>query len=328
MPTASEINAATDELYWLTYTGGQRAPIAAHDRQGAHNWWLARHFVESNWDALVANHAEVMADYASTVWANAAMGDPSDASAQRASVGRGGGGGGGRGNYACYVGPSGRGCYGWEPTAPISPIVGITLYHSVGDRDHAVEELNGAWNAFVAECFQKMGADPSKYNLPYATASYENMQEFLRQHATMMKSPYWSAWDLGISPTFSEWKRFYRDSSTWNEFLTSWEQYEGWYDKLDRSRKLWEEATHSHLQSVMPNAPPPTVFQQAGSAAAGAATKATDAVTDVWKTAKYILFGLLGVGGAIAIGGLVSDLKSNRDPTKKYIALAQQAARR
>lgn len=79
-PTIDQVNALTDHLFFLAYTGGQPVRLTAGDPR-IHDWYLTRHFVWNHYDALVADPDGTAADFVASVW-----NIPSNVGTQRAQL--------------------------------------------------------------------------------------------------------------------------------------------------------------------------------------------------------------------------------------------------
>ena len=178
--------------------------------------------------------------------------------------------------------------------------VGLELFHTVGDRDRAVEQINTDLNMLVAEVYRAMGVDSSVFDLAALSkdpVGYSRRAAAAR--AAMTKSPVYPLWRDVVSPVLSEWNHFYHDQSSWREWLTSWDEYEHWKDRLKRLRETVSKQVQ--LMSPEPVDLARTIWGQAGEAASEAALKVEAGVGDAWKIVKYGVIGALVIGGVVAL---------------------------
>ena len=140
---------------------------------------------------------------------------------------------------------SGRGSYGHAH-------VGISLFHTVGDRDRAVEQINTEFNVLTSELVQRMGGDPRDFVTdPQKLLDPAVAKRVSAAYEVLKRSRYYPFWVTVYEPIYSEWRRFYADQSSWTEFMTNWDEYEHWRDRLVRLRKSVEDQV-GPLQSPGP----------------------------------------------------------------------------
>ena len=228
----------------------------------------------------------------------------------------------GRGQYGTsgHVNGQQRGSYG-------RVTVGLKIFHTPGDSDRAVRQIDTEMNAIVDAVYRAMGADPSlrrKYTLDEAAKLSSEERDawkaaVLASKNQAVQSPLWSFFESAISPAYDEWMKFRGEHEFYNLF-TSWEEYENW---LARARQLRETATAKGVRLETPDPVdlsktlPGAILETAG----GAAKKAGEAALDVFKIAKWGAIGALAIGGIFALTSLVSTVRKGREPASYYTGL-------
>jgi hypothetical protein len=207
--------------------------------------------------------------------------------------------------------------------------VGLKLFHTDGDSERAVEQINTEMDAIVDATYRAMGVDPSqirkstrtvaeyaKWAHDFARQSREERNAFLLRVADAKdkakKSPLWTFWSDAISPTYDEWLRFREKNNYWSLF-TSWEEYDHW---LDRARQLraTAEAKGIHIDSPAPldltTTLPGDIFKAGG-----------ETFKEMGKILKWGVIGALGIGAVVALSSVASKLRSGKDPSETYVGL-------
>lgn len=161
--------------------------------------------------------------------------------------------------------------------------VGASLYHTVGDRERALKQLNTDFNAIHNEVMLQSGyrADP------YHDAS----------------GALWDWWKTIGVPIMNEWQKFYTEqmASVVTRFATNWEVFENWQERLKRLRDV--VVNHGTvLTSPSPTDLPTTVWKDAADAARGVGKGA-------FSLLKIAAIGALGIGGIYVAGNLLKDKK-------------------
>lgn len=209
-----------------------------------------------------------------------------------------------------------------------APMVGITLFHTVGDRDRAVEQMNTEFNTLMNELYREMGVadlealDPTKMSDPKYVADFKRKAD--AAVAKMQASPLYALYHDVVSPFRDEWKAFYHDQSSWEEFKTSWETYENW-DKRHKALRARVEDEIKHrggqVLAPVPGDLPETVWQEAGGAASKGAGAIARGAGDVLSVVKYGVIAVIGIGAVVAVSSVVSNMKKGRDPVEHYVGL-------
>ena len=212
--------------------------------------------------------------------------------------------------------------------------VGITLYHSVGDRLEAVKQMDLDWTALYQDLAVQAGEltrDTSPSGIHYTTQA-----EFDKLSLDPKKVSWWKTY---AKPRFGEWTKFRReqlgtdltfggDYVAWTErFKTNWDVYEGWMAKLEA---LKNEAKNQGFKIGVPQAQalPTTVWSDAGSLVQKGAGAVATGIGDVWSIAKWGVIGALAIGGVIALSSVASNLRSGKDPAEKYVQLIHKRRQR
>lgn len=213
-----------------------------------------------------------------------------------------------------------------------SDLVGITLYHSVGDRADAVKQMAVDWDALYQALASQVGEltiDPKSPSGFHITTQ----KEWDANPPDPKKVTWWKSYAL---PIIKEWVKFKRDQlgtdrtfaadyiAFAERFQTNWDVYEGWKKKLDNLRA---EAQKRGFSVELPKSTdlPTTVWADAGSALEKGAGAVGSGIGDVWKTLKYGVWGILGIGAIVAISSVASNLKSGKDPAEKYMEMIRMA---
>jgi hypothetical protein len=216
-----------------------------------------------------------------------------------------------------------RGQYSRESRASWGPAhIGLKLFHTVGDSERAVEQIDTEMNAIVDAVYRAMGVDPSTLRRSLTVAEMAKMSKedinawkdrvFIAK-AKATQSPFWTFWYTTVSPKWEEWARF-RESQKFYNLFTSWEEYEQW---LDRAKQLRGQLKEKGIK--IETADPGDLSKTLGGAALDTAAKAA---TDIGKILKYGVIGALVIGGVVALASVADNLKSKTDPAEKYLKLA------
>lgn len=214
---------------------------------------------------------------------------------------------------------NGRGTYG------LATQVGISLFHTVGDRDRAVEQINTEFNVLTSELVQRMGGDPRDFVTdPQKLLDPAVAKRVSAAYEALKRSRYYPFWVGVYEPIYSEWRRFYADQSSWTEFMTNWDEYEHWRDRLMQLRRSVEDQV-GPLKSPSPvdlsKTLPGTVIEEAGKHAKRVAEGAEHAAKDTWSMVKVAIYGALAVGGLIAVASIGSHVRAGTDPAETYYGM-------
>jgi hypothetical protein len=182
-------------------------------------------------------------------------------------------------------------------------IIGLTLFHSVGDRDRAVEQINTDFNVFVGEVLHSMGVDPGDLSVvfdPDFLSNQTKQARFQIARGILETNPRFPVWRDQVSPVFEEWEKFYHDQSSWNEFLNSFEAYEQWMDRLQALRDS-VKAQGFELHSPDPKKLPQTVFADVADTAKKIVTGSQDVIEKLLLLVAAVGIGFLVVWGIRAV---------------------------
>ena len=158
--------------------------------------------------------------------------------------------------------------------------IGQELFHTAADRDRAIAQLSTGFRSLANDL-----------------AVWQTSNE---DHPVASKIAQWLAAD--VTPTLEEWSAFVarEQKSWWTKIATSWETFEGWWDRLKQLRSL-ARAHGVMLQSAEPMSLPKTIWQHG---AEGTGSEAT-AILGVLKIGAFTALGIMGVAGLFsAIRGL------------------------
>jgi len=208
------------------------------------------------------------------------------------------------------------------------------LYHSVGDREDAVKQMDLDWTALFQDLAVQAGEltrDPSSSSGYHLTTQ----AEFDAMKPDPKKVTWWKSY---AKPRFKEWVKFRSDQLgqdatvapnylAWTErFQTNWSVYEEWKDKLDALRTAAQQA--GFTVGAPTAAPlPTTVWQEAGGVVQKGASAVATGVGDVWSLLKYGAWAVLGIGAIVAVSSVASNLRSGKDPAEKYVELIRERRR-
>ena len=221
---------------------------------------------------------------------------------------------------------NGRGQYG--------SLVGLTIYHSVGDRADAVKQMAVDWTALYQSLASQVGviiADP-KSPSGFRTIT---QREYDANPPDPKKVTWWKSYAW---PIIQEWTKFARDQlgTDWTtggsyiafaeRWQTNWDVYENWKKKLDSLRAEAEKQGFS-LATPKPADLPTTVWADAGAAIESGGRKLASGFGDVWNIVKYGAWAVLGIGAVVAISSVASNLRSGKDPAEKYVEMIRAGRR-
>lgn len=227
------------------------------------------------------------------------------------------------------AGVDGRGYYGSRRA-----MVGLTLYHSVGDRAEAVKQMDVDWNTLYQSLASQAGeliADPK------SASGYRYMTQLeWNAHPPDPKKVEW--WKSYASPLIQQWVKFKHDQlggdrtvaadyiAFAERFQTDWDVYENWKKKLDNLRKEAEKRGFT-VDAAPITALPTTVWADVGDVIQRGAGKVAAGVGDVWNVVKYGAYAVLGIGAVVALTSVASNLRSGKDPGEKYMELIRESRR-
>jgi hypothetical protein len=180
-----------------------------------------------------------------------------------------------------------------EAARPVTEI-GQELFHTVGDRERAIAHLSTGFRALADDLAVWQ---TSNTNHPDASANAQ-----------------WLAAD--VTPMLEEWNQFvdHERKSWWTKLATSWETFEGWWERLKQMRAL-ARAHGITLQSSEPTPLPKTIWQKS---AEGKGSEAT-AILGVLKIGALSALAIMGAAG---LYGAVRNLRA-----KNRIAHDREALR-
>ncbi len=163
---------------------------------------------------------------------------------------------------------------------PRSALIGISLFHTVGDRERAVEQMSTDFAGTYGDLFTALGWRPDHPELDET-------------------SPLYQFWLIDVKPTVDEWSKFCHEQrdSYFTRWATSWETYESWQERLNRLRDAIRSRI-GHMTSAEPASLPTTILADA----ADATKKVVDKTFDV---AKIGVVAAIGVCGALLAFSMV-----------------------
>lgn len=164
---------------------------------------------------------------------------------------------------------------GRDEAAKPAAQIGQELFHTVADRERAIGHLSTGFRALVSDL------------AVWQTSNTE--------HPDASVNAQWLAAD--VTPTLEEWAAFveHERRSWWTKLATSWETFEGWWDRLKQLRAL-ARAHGIQLQSVEPTPLPKTIWQQS---AEGKGSEAV-AILGVLKIGALTALSIMGAAGLYA----------------------------
>lgn len=223
-----------------------------------------------------------------------------------------------------------RGQYGASPRE----LVGITIYHSVGDRADAVKQMDIDWNALYQNLASQAG---ELVRDPTSPSGYRIMTQ--REWDANPPDPKKVAWwKSHANPLIKQWVKFKHDQiggdrthaddyiSFAERFQTNWDVYENWKKKLDTLRSEAEKRGFT-VDATKPTDLPTTVWADVAHTVERGAGAVGTGLGDVWKLAKYGLWAVLGIGAVVALSSVASNLRSGKDPAEKYVELIKRRSR-
>lgn len=183
--------------------------------------------------------------------------------------------------------------------SPRASVVGISLFHTVGDRDRLVSQIDTEFGQLISELYRKMGGDPNVFvQSEILRDPIGWSQRYQAAAAIIKRSPLYPLWEDTAMPVWSEWRKFYKDQSTWEEWKTNWDVYENWHDRV---AKLHEHVsaevqriTGDRIRTPSPTPAPTTVWADLEHGAEGAVGGALTVV-------KYGAIAALGVAAFVLL---------------------------
>jgi hypothetical protein len=153
--------------------------------------------------------------------------------------------------------------------------IGQELFHTVADRERAIEQLSTGFRALANDL-----------------AVWQTSN---KDHPDATQTAQWLAAD--VTPTLEEWNQFigHEKRSWWTKLATSWETFEQWWDRLRQLRSM-ARAHGVALQSAEPVPLPKTIWQKSEE---GKGSEAT-AILGVLKIGALTALGILGAAGLYA----------------------------
>lgn len=175
--------------------------------------------------------------------------------------------------------------------------LGQDLFHTPADRDRAIAQLSTGFRSLANDLAVWLSSN--------------------EEHPDATKTAQWIASD--VTPTLEEWKAFVtrEQKSWWTKVATSWQTFEGWWDRLKQLRSI----ARSHgvqLQSAEPMPLPKTIWQHS---AEGTGSEAT-AILGVLKIGAFAALGIMGAAGlyaAIRNLGARARLSDDRQAIKEIV---------
>ena len=162
-------------------------------------------------------------------------------------------------------------------------ISGAELYHSVGDRERALDQLATDFASLQNDIMTQAGwrADP------YHPA----------------EGPLFDWYRANVEPTIAEWQTFHgNQTGSWAiRWATDWSVYEQWQDRLKRIREL-ATAHGVQLASPAPVDLPKTVWQR-GAEGVGSGAAA------LFTLLKVAVYAAIGITGFVALYAVFRDIR-------------------
>jgi hypothetical protein len=105
-----------------------------------------------------------------------------------------------------------RGTYGPSHASSPRKLIGGALFHTVGDRDRVVEQVDTEFAQLISELYRKMGGDPDLLKISEAKRDPAGWaKRYKAAEQTISKSPLWKD---TVMPVWNEWKSFYNEQSS------------------------------------------------------------------------------------------------------------------
>lgn len=216
---------------------------------------------------------------------------------------------------------------GYRPRPRSRALVGNALYHTVGDRLEAVKQLGRDWNRIVTDIENAIG-------VVHTSASDGAPMNFIGEEGAKAH-PTWFVWyQSAVVPWNRDFWKFHAEMVSGdttgplpgyvaygNRFETDWPVFEEWRRRL---AAILEGAQKLGMvkDAAPPKKLPTTSVEDAGSWMQRQGHDAKEKAGEAWTLAKVAVYGGLGLVGVIAIGSLVSNMKSGKDPAANYLRLA------
>lgn len=225
-----------------------------------------------------------------------------------------------RGQYGNCDGRRGYGVVG----------VGVSLYHSVGDRAEAVKQMSVDWSALYQNLASQVGEltpdpkEPSGYHIT-------SKLEWDAAPPDPRKVVWWKSF---AKPLFNSWAKFKSEQLGGNRTVasdyiafaerwqTNWDVYERWLKKLTDLRAEAQRRGFS-IGAPAPAELPTTVWSDVEEGA----KRVVEGAGDTWTFVKYAAWAVLGIGSIIALSSVAQNLRAGRDPAERYTQLIRQRGR-
>jgi len=183
--------------------------------------------------------------------------------------------------------------------------VGSAIYHTVGDRAQAVNQLAIDFDHAYADLGSAVGVLP-----------YEGSGERVKKH------PDWFVWwNAAASPLFAAWSKFKAEQTSgdttgpggsWiayaNRWATDYPVYESWRQRLIDLRAS-AHRMGIPLSTSEPQALPTTTIEDVEAVAQNVAQKAGSAVDTLGSVLKVALWGGVVLGGAYVAAQIYKDVR-------------------
>src|SRR5262245_25288320 len=207
--------------------------------------------------------------------------------------------------------------------------VGVSLFHTVGDRDRLVEQTMTVFTQLLRELDGKMGVPELDTSPALGLRDHVQWQRnYDAKEAARKKSPLYPLWHDAVSPVYSEFKKFYDGQSSWVEFKTSWETYEHWHDCVAALR----DHDASEVARIMPDDPirttPPSYdstknWSEFEHKVYAAVKNVVGAAAWICNVLKYSIYSVIEVGAIVALSSVAANLKKGEDPVQKWTQYAR-----
>lgn len=197
--------------------------------------------------------------------------------------------------------------------------VGFTLFHTIGDREKAVDQIDSEFSSVYQDMLRAMGVDDVDAFDPLLIVKdpVHASARAAAARAKMEASSIYPFWQSGVSPIFAEWDKFRAGQGGAKEYLwlTNWDDYERWFGRLEQLRKAIKD------HDIVLNRPDPKPLEKNLLADIGDQIK--NALGDIETFAKYALYGGLGLVAIVVLSSVVSNMRSGKDPADKYAQFAR-----
>ena len=196
------------------------------------------------------------------------------------------------------------------PRGRAATYVGLTLFHSVSDREQAAAQIDAQMSSLYNDIMRAMGVpDPGVFSpIRLAADPQHAPAAAIAARETMTKSPLFPWWQ-GFSKQFETWNAFRDSQGGLKEYFlllnTSWDDYKRW---LELVKKLRADA-HAHgigISMMDPVDFSKSVVDKIEDVGRAAASGTGEA----WSIVKIAIYAALALAGGLGLVFIINEFRS------------------